>query len=117
MLLKHIEPGTRFSQAVIAGEFVFLAGQVAADMSQGITGQMKQTLEALDRLLIACGSRKDQLVSVTIFLRDVGDYAAMNEIWDEWMDLEAKPARATVEARLALPELRVEVQAIAARLP
>ena len=78
---------------------------------------MRQTLSALDRVLVASGSRKDHLVSVTIYLRDIADYTAMNAIWDAWIATDAKPARVTVEARLALPEYRVEVQAIAARLP
>jgi enamine deaminase RidA (YjgF/YER057c/UK114 family) len=115
--LIRVEPGARYSQAVIVGELVFLAGQVAADPSQNLTNQMHQTLEAVDRALLASGSRRDRLVSVTIFLRDIADYTAMNAVWDSWIVPEAPPARVTVEARLALPEYRVEVQAIAARLP
>jgi enamine deaminase RidA (YjgF/YER057c/UK114 family) len=117
MGLIRIESGSRFSQAVIAGDLVFVAGQVAADTSLDLTGQMRQTLSALDRVLAASGSRRDALVSVTIYLRDIADYAAMNAVWDAWLISDAKPARATVEARLALPEYRVEVQAVAARLP
>jgi enamine deaminase RidA (YjgF/YER057c/UK114 family) len=113
----RVESGSRYSQAVVVGDLVFVAGQVAADASLDLSGQMRQTLTALDRVLVASGSRKDQLVSVTIYLRDIADYAAMNAIWDAWIAPDAKPARVTVEARLALPEYRVEVQAVAARLP
>lgn len=117
MSLTHIESGIRYSQAVIVGDLVFVAGQVAADARLDLTGQMRETLAALDRVLVASGSRRDQPVSVTIYLRDIADYAAMNAMWDAWLAPNAKPARATVEARLALPEYRVEVQAVAARLP
>jgi enamine deaminase RidA (YjgF/YER057c/UK114 family) len=117
MSLIRVESGSRYSQAVIVGDLVFVAGQVAADASQDLTGQMRQTLTALDRVLAASGSRKNQLVSVTIYLRDIADYTAMNAVWDAWIPLDAKPARVTVEARLALPEYRVEVQAVAVRLP
>ncbi len=117
MSLIRIESGSRYSQAVIVGDLVFVAGQVAADASQDLTGQMRQTLTALDRVLVASGSRKDQLVSVTIYLRDIADYTVMNSVWDAWIAPDAKPARVTVEARLALPEYRVEVQAVAVRVP
>jgi enamine deaminase RidA (YjgF/YER057c/UK114 family) len=117
MSLIRIESGNRYSQAVIAGDLVFVAGQVAADTSLDLTGQMRQALAALDRVLAASGSRRDQLVSVTIYLRDIADYPAMNAVWDAWLTSDAKPARATVEARLALPEYKVELQAVAARLP
>jgi enamine deaminase RidA (YjgF/YER057c/UK114 family) len=117
MSLTRNESGKRFSQAVSAGGLVFLAGQVATDTSADVRGQTRQALAAVDRLLAAAGSRRDQLVSVTIYLRDIADYAVMNEVWDTWLGADAKPARATVEARLALSEYRVEVQAIAACAP
>jgi enamine deaminase RidA (YjgF/YER057c/UK114 family) len=112
--VTRIESGSRYSQAVIVGDLVFIAGQVPGDSSQDITGQMRQTLAALDRILEAVGSGRDQLVSVTVYLRDIIDYAAMNAVWDAWIVSDATPARVTVEARLALPEYRVEVQAVAA---
>jgi enamine deaminase RidA (YjgF/YER057c/UK114 family) len=117
MNMIRVESGSRYSQAVVVGDLVFVAGQVAADAGLDLSGQMRQTLAALDRVLVGSGSRKDQLVSVTIYLRDIADYPAMNAIWDGWIAPDAKPARVTVEARLALPEYRVEVQAVAARLP
>jgi enamine deaminase RidA (YjgF/YER057c/UK114 family) len=117
MSLMRFESGKRFSQAVSAGGLVFLAGQVAEDTTEDVGGQTRQALAAVDRLLAAAGSRRDQLVSVTIYLRDIGDYSAMNKEWDAWLGADAKPARATVEAHLALPEYKVEVQAIAAHSP
>jgi enamine deaminase RidA (YjgF/YER057c/UK114 family) len=114
MNLTRIEPGSRFSQVVIAGSLVFLAGQVAADPHSDIRTQTQQVLAAIDRLLALAGSDRSRLVSVTIYLRDIADYDAMNSVWDAWIAADAKPARATVEARLAFAEYRVEIQAIAA---
>jgi enamine deaminase RidA (YjgF/YER057c/UK114 family) len=111
----HVEAGNRYSQAVIVGDLVFVAGQVASDANLDIAGQMQQTLAALERILVASGSRRELLVSVTIYLRDIADYQSMNTVWEAWLASGPKPARATVEARLALPEYRVEVQAVASR--
>jgi len=62
----------------------------------------------------ANGATKQDLVSVTIYLRTVGDYAAMNSVWDEWVPAGHTPARATVGAKLIDSEYRVEIQATAA---
>jgi len=113
--IERIETGKRLSQAVVAGEWIFLAGQVAPDPSQPVAGQTRQVLAEVDRLLAAAGSSRSRLVSVTIYLADMADFASMNEVWDEWIPQDAKPARATVEARLATPAYRVEVQALAVR--
>jgi enamine deaminase RidA (YjgF/YER057c/UK114 family) len=115
MNIERLEPGARLSQAVIAGDFVFLAGQVARDPSQPVADQTRQVLAEVNRLLAAAGSSRSRLVSVTIYLADMGDFAAMNSVWDSWVPPDAKPARATVEAKLATPAYRVEVQAVAVR--
>ncbi len=114
MNLTRIEPGNRFSQVVIAGSLVFLAGQVAADPHADVGTQTHQALAAVDRLLTAAGTDRGRLVSVTVYLRDIADFDAMNKVWDAWLAANAKPVRATVEARLALAEYKVEIQAIAA---
>ena len=58
-------------------------------------------------------SSKDKILSANVYLADIGDFAAMNSVWDNWVHAEAKPARATVEARLATPDYKVEIQVIA----
>ena len=113
--IDRLEPGARLSQAVIAGDWIFLAGQVARDPSQPVADQTSQVLAEVDRLLAAAGSSRSRLVSVTIYLADMADFAAMNSVWDAWVPPDAKPARATVEAKLATPAYRVEVQAVAVR--
>lgn len=111
--ITRIEPGKRMAQAVAANGFVFLAGQVANDTACSVEDQTRQVLGEVDRLLKAAGSGKEKILSATIYLADMSDFAAMNSVWDVWVHPEAKPARATVEARLAAPEYKVEIQIVA----
>ena len=112
--IERINPGARLSQAVVAGGLVYLAGQVADDTSKDVTSQTKQVLEKIDHLLGTAGTDKTRLLTVTIYLADIADFARMNAVWDRWVPAEALPARATVESKLATPAYRVEMQAIAA---
>lgn len=114
MNIRRIDPGARLSQCVVAGQLAFLAGQVADDPSGDAAAQTRQILDAIDRLLAKAGTDKTRLLSVNIYLADMGDFGAMNSVWDRWVPAEAKPARATVEAKLAAPKYRVEIQAVAA---
>lgn len=111
--IRRIEPGARMSQAVVANGMVWLAGQVAPDPSADVEGQTRQILGEIDRLLEAAGSGKERIVSATIYLADVSSFAAMNRAWEAWVHASAKPARATVEARLVAPEYQVEIQVTA----
>jgi enamine deaminase RidA (YjgF/YER057c/UK114 family) len=112
-MITRIEPGKRMSQAVVANGFVFLAGQVAADPSADVPGQTTQILAQIDRLLAAAGSGKEKILSANVYLADIGDFAAMNSVWDTWVHPQEKPVRATVEARLATPDYKVEIQIVA----
>jgi enamine deaminase RidA (YjgF/YER057c/UK114 family) len=102
------------SQAAVHGNTIYLAGQVAEDPSADVAGQTRQILASIDRLLAAAGSDKTRLLSATIYLADIGTFAQMNSAWDAWVPAGHTPARATVEARLAAPHYKVEIQAIAA---
>jgi enamine deaminase RidA (YjgF/YER057c/UK114 family) len=113
MSISRIESGARMSQAVVANGFVFLAGQVATDPAANVEGQTRQVLGEIDRLLALAGSSKERIVSATIYLADVGTFADMNRAWEAWVPAAAKPARATVEAKLVAPEYRVEIQVVA----
>ncbi len=112
-MLQYIETGKRMSQAVVANGFVFLAGQVAPDPKQGVESQTAQVLAEIDRLLAVARSDKRHLVAATIYLADMADFAAMNAVWEPWVDPRHKPARATVQATLAAPEYRVEISVVA----
>jgi enamine deaminase RidA (YjgF/YER057c/UK114 family) len=113
-MLKRLETGPRMSQAVIHGNTVYLAGQVADDTSADVTGQTRQVLATIDRLLAAAGSDKTRVLSATVYLADIGTFAAMNAAWDGWVAAGHAPARATVEAALASPAYKVEIVVTAA---
>jgi enamine deaminase RidA (YjgF/YER057c/UK114 family) len=113
MSIKRLEPGARMSQAVVANGFVFLAGQVATDPKADVEGQTRQVLGEIDRLLAEAGSGKEHILSATIYLADVATFAQMNRAWEAWVSPTAKPARATVEAKLVAPEYLVEIQVVA----
>lgn len=114
-MIKRLQPGPRMSQAVIHNQTVYLAGQVAADPIADVAGQTRQVLDAIDRLLAEAGTDKTKILTATIYLADIGTFPDMNLIWDAWVAREHPPARATVEARLAAPAYKVEIQVIAAR--
>lgn len=114
MTIRRIEPGKRMSQAVIHGDTVYLAGQVGTPGTT-VTDQTKDVLASIDRLLAEAGTDKSKLLQATIWLADMRDFAAMNAVWDAWVDTANPPARATGEARLAGPDYLVEIIVIAAR--
>jgi enamine deaminase RidA (YjgF/YER057c/UK114 family) len=114
MDIFRVKPGPRMSQAVVYAGLVYVAGQVASDETT-VKGQTRLILGQIDRLLTEAGTAKENLLSVSIWLADMDTFAEMNAVWDEWIPADATPARATVEARLASPEYRVEIAAVAAR--
>jgi enamine deaminase RidA (YjgF/YER057c/UK114 family) len=105
--------GPRMSQAVRAGDMVYLAGQIPDDRTADITGQTAETLGKIDTLLAEMGGSKSDLVSVQIWLSDMTDFAGMNRAWETWVDPHNPPARATAGVALASPGVRVEIIAIA----
>ena len=115
MSIARHNVGPRMSQAVVHGDTVYLAGQVASDPSAGVKVQTEQVLKKIDGLLTSVGSSKSKLLSATVWLANMGTYDEMNAAWDAWVDPANTPARATVEARLASPKYLVEIAVIAAR--
>ena len=114
MSITRIDAGRRMSQAVVHGNTVYLAGQVGAP-GKDVTEQTRAVLTQIDTLLEAAGSDKSRILSATIWLADMGDFAAMNAVWDEWVDPANPPARATGEVKLAAPDYKVEIIIVAAR--
>jgi enamine deaminase RidA (YjgF/YER057c/UK114 family) len=104
--IKRLESGARMSGAVIHGGVVYLAGQVG--QGDDVTAQSRAALAEVDRLLALAGSNKSRILSTTVWLADIADFAAMNAVWDAWIDPANPPARATGEAKLATPYYRVE---------
>jgi len=115
MTIERIEAGARLSEVVAYGNLVFLAGHVSDLPDAGVTEQTRDVLGQIDAHLAAAGTDKSKLLSVQIWLSDITTWADMNVAWDEWMDKDNLPARATVEARLAKPEWKIEVACVAAR--
>lgn len=113
MTIRRIEPGPRMSQAVVHGDTVYLAGQVGAP-GESVAAQTRAVLAQIDRLLAEAGTDKSRILSATIWLADIADFAEMNSVWDDWVDPANPPARATGESRLAAPEYRVEIIVTAA---
>jgi enamine deaminase RidA (YjgF/YER057c/UK114 family) len=116
MTVERRHVGKRLSELVIhrAAGLCWLAGQVADDAKADITGQTRQVLAAIDRLLAEAGSDKTKIVSATIYLPSMGDFALMNAVWETWVPAGQTPARATVEAKLAHADYKVEIQIVAA---
>jgi enamine deaminase RidA (YjgF/YER057c/UK114 family) len=116
MSVKRLHVGPRMAQAVVHGQTVYLAGQVA-DQAKGksVGEQTKEVLAAIDRLLAEAGSDKTRILSATVYLADIGTFAEMNAEWDAWVAAGHAPARATVEAKLAAPAYAVEIACIAAQ--
>lgn len=119
MTIERRNVGKRLSDLVIyapppGGRLVYLAGQVAEDPAADIAGQTRSVLRQIDKLLAEAGTDKTHILSATIYLADMGDYAAMNAVWDAWVPQGDPPARATVQAPLAKPAYRVEMQIVAA---
>lgn len=115
MSIERLEIGPRMSQAVIYGNTIYLAGQVAQDPTRPVAEQTEQVLANVDRLLKNAGSDKSRLLQVTVYLADMADFAAMNAVYDAWVDASNPPTRACVQAALATPNYLVEVVAVAAR--
>ncbi|MDR3373330.1 MAG: RidA family protein [Ancalomicrobiaceae bacterium] len=112
--MAYYQKGPRMSQAVSHGGLVYVAGQVADDRKAGIEEQTRQVLGKIEALLAEAGSSKSKLIAVNVFLSAIGDFDAMNSVYDSWIDPNRPPARACTEARLADPDLRVEMTAVAA---
>ncbi len=111
-MTKRFVVGTRMSQAVMHGGQIHIAGQVADDRKASLEEQTHQVLGKIDALLKEAGGSKSRLLSVNVFLPHIGDFDRMNAVYDAWIDPANPPARACVEARLADPDLRVEMTAV-----
>jgi 2-iminobutanoate/2-iminopropanoate deaminase len=111
-------PNLPFSAGIKANGFIFTAGQVGADARTGalagpdVSAQTRQCIANIQAILEAGGSSLDRLVKTTVFLADLRLFEAMNAVYRELIP-EPRPGRSTVEAKLARPEILVEIEAIA----
>jgi enamine deaminase RidA (YjgF/YER057c/UK114 family) len=112
--LQRFDVGPRMSEMAVHNGVAYLAGQVADDATQDISGQTRQVLAAIDALLARAGSDKGKILRAQIFLADLADFAAMNAVWEAWVIAGHTPPRATVQAALAKPQWKIEVVVTAA---
>jgi enamine deaminase RidA (YjgF/YER057c/UK114 family) len=112
--LRRFHVGDRLSEMAIFNRVVYLAGQVPDDATQDIGGQTRQVLVMIDRLLAEAGTDNAHILMAQIYLADLADYDGMNAVWDDWVPPGDAPPRATVQARLARPEWKIEIVVTAA---
>jgi enamine deaminase RidA (YjgF/YER057c/UK114 family) len=113
-MIQRFDVGARLSEMAVHQGVAYLAGQVAADGSQDISGQTTQVLAQIDALLARAGTDKSKILMCQIFITDLADFPALNAVWERWVAPGNAPPRATVQARLAKPEWRVEMVVTAA---
>jgi enamine deaminase RidA (YjgF/YER057c/UK114 family) len=116
MEIKRLHVGKRLSEASIHNGTVYLAGQVAAgNPDADITGQTREVLASIDKLLAEAGSDKSRILMTQIYITDLALFPALNAVWEEWVVPGATPPRATVQAKLADPKWLVEMVVVAAQ--
>ena len=115
MSVKRHPAGKLFSAAAEYNGVVYVAGQVADDLAQGIRGQTEQVLKKIDAVLAAAGTHKSKILSANVWVTDIRNRDEMNAAWTAWVDPSNLPARATVEAKLADPRMLVEIMVTCAK--
>ena len=115
MTIKRHESKGILSKVVEANGFVFTAGITPDDTKQDVTGQTRQVLKEIDRLLALCGTDKSKVISATIWVPDIRHRDKMNIAWTEWTGGQNLPGRACLEAKLADPLILVEIAVVAAK--
>jgi enamine deaminase RidA (YjgF/YER057c/UK114 family) len=113
--IKRHHPGAVLSRAVEFGNLVFVAGTTADDKTASCRAQTAEVLKKIDGILAEAGSDKSRVLWSNVWIADMAEKSEMDAAWQEWVDPDNKPARATVEARLGSPETRVEIMMICAR--
>jgi enamine deaminase RidA (YjgF/YER057c/UK114 family) len=113
-MIQRYEVGPRLSEMAVHNGVAYLAGQIPDDATADIRGQTAQVLAAIDALLAQAGTDKRRILRAEIFLADIRDIGAMNEVWDAWVVPGHTPPRATVQASLAQADWKIEIVVTAA---
>lgn len=112
--IQRVNVAKRLSDMAVYNGVAYLAGQVPEDPSLDITGQTEQVLAIIDSLLEQAGTNKSRILMAQIFVANMAEFDGMNKAWDAWVADGNAPPRATVEARLANPNFKVEIVVTAA---
>ena len=114
--IQRMETDKRMSRIVIHNDVVYLSGFTPNDVKGDIAAQTRDVLQRIDDHLAKAGTDKSRLLTAQIWLKDIErDFAGMNKVWEAWVDKDNIPTRATCEAKLAFPEILVEIIVTAAR--
>jgi len=113
-VIKRVNVGQRLSDMAIYNGVAYLAGQVPDDVTQDIAGQTAQVLNTIDKLLLEAGSHKSRILLAQIYVANMKEFDGMNKAWDAWVAEGNAPPRATIEARLANADFKVEIVVTAA---
>jgi enamine deaminase RidA (YjgF/YER057c/UK114 family) len=114
MTIRRLNKHARGNRAVVHGGTVYLGGQTATDLDGDITAQAREAFEKVDRLLALAGSDRRKLLSAVLWLRSMDDYAAMNAVWEAWIDADEPPVRSCCRVDMADPRMLFEVIVVAA---
>ena len=106
--INRVNVGKRLSDMAVHNGVAYLAGQVADDTTQDITGQTGQILAVIDKLLATAGTDKTRILMAQIFVANMKEFDGMNKAWDAWVAEGNAPPRATLAARLASADYKVE---------
>jgi enamine deaminase RidA (YjgF/YER057c/UK114 family) len=112
--IQRLHVAARYSEAAVFNGVVYLAGMVPECEATDICSQTADVLQQIERRLAEAGSDKTRILRTQIYLKDIADIAAMNEVWDAWVVEGTAPPRATVQAALAHPAYLIEVVVTAA---
>ncbi len=112
--IKRVNVAKRLSDMAVFNNVAYLAGQVADDVTQDVTGQTAQVLATIDNLLAEAGTDKTRILMAQIFVANMKEFDGMNKAWDAWVADGNAPPRATIEARLASADYKVEIVVTAA---
>ncbi|BCI66487.1 MULTISPECIES: RidA family protein [Acetobacter] len=110
--ILRTEPNQILSKAVEYHGFIFTQGMVARDLTKDAKGQTQDILEQLDTLLEEHGTDKTRILQAQIWLKDINDRTALNEVWSAWLPENGAPARACVQAVMADPKMLVEIMLV-----
>ncbi len=107
--IQRLHVAARYSEAAVFNGVVYLAGMVPECEATDIRSQTADVLQQIEQRLAEAGSDKTRILRTQIYLQDITDISAMNEVWDAWVVAGSAPPRATVQAALANPAYLIEV--------
>jgi enamine deaminase RidA (YjgF/YER057c/UK114 family) len=110
---RYLQPSARYSKAVRVGSTIYLSAVYPLTSGPSAAEQMCEVLELIDSYLAELGAMRADIVKATVFVANIADFAAINEVWDTWVTLEYAPARTPVFGPLLRPEAKVGVEVIA----